>query len=214
MPRPYPPGGHPQARRRAPRDRYLHHHVHRDRPAAFGRHYAHPGRFLRLAPVGGGELARPIGSWLKNHEPSERGQAMADGDDFNGKVIAEFRANGGKVGGFFDGQPLLLLHHAGAKTGAERVNPLVYLQVGSSYAIFASAGGQPRDPQWFRNLVAGPDVTAEIGTSTVKARARVTEGDERAAIWATQKERMPHFADYELNAAPREIPVVLLDPVA
>ena len=85
---------------------------------------------------------------------------MADGDDFNGKVISEFRANGGKVGGFFEGQPLLLLHHAGAKTGAERVNPLVYLQVGSSYAIFASAGGQPRDPQWFRNLVAGPDVTA------------------------------------------------------
>jgi deazaflavin-dependent oxidoreductase (nitroreductase family) len=139
---------------------------------------------------------------------------MADGDDFNGKVIAEFRANDGKVGGFFEGQPLLLLHHAGAKTGAERVNPLVYLQVGSSYAIFASAGGQPRDPQWFRNLVAGPDVTAEIGTSTVKARARVTEGDERAAIWAAQKERMPHFGDYEVNAAPREIPVVLLDPVA
>src|ERR1700745_72003 len=97
---------------------------------------------------------------------------MADGDDFNGKVIAECRANGGKVGGSSDGQPLLLLHHAGAKTGAERVNPLVYLQVGSSYAIFASAGGQPRDPQWFRNLVAGPDVTAEIGTSTVKARGR------------------------------------------
>ena len=139
---------------------------------------------------------------------------MADGDDFNGKVIAEFRANDGKVGGFFEGQPLLLLHHAGAKTSAERVNPLVYLQVGSSYAIFASAGGQSRDPQWFRNLVAGPDVTLEVGTSTVGARARVAEDDERASIWATQKERMPHFADYEVNAAPREIPVVLLDPVA
>jgi deazaflavin-dependent oxidoreductase (nitroreductase family) len=108
----------------------------------------------------------------------------------------------------------LLLHHAGAKTGAERVNPLVYLQVGSSYAIFATAGGQPRDPQWFRNLVAGPDVTLEFGTSTVGARARVAAGDERAAIWATQKEHMPHFADYEKNASPREIPVVLLDPVA
>jgi deazaflavin-dependent oxidoreductase (nitroreductase family) len=139
---------------------------------------------------------------------------MADGDDFNGKVIAEFRANNGKVGGFFEGQPLLLLHHVGAKTGAERVNPLVYLPVGSSYAVFASAGGQPRDPQWFRNLVAHPDVTMEVGTSSVKARARVTEGDERGAIWATQKERMPHFADYEKNAAPREIPVVLLDPEA
>ena len=135
---------------------------------------------------------------------------MADGDDFNGKVISEFRANSGKAGGFFEGQPM----HAGAKTGAERVNPLVYQQVGGSYAIFASFGGQPRDPQWFRNLIASPDVSLEVGTSTVRARARVADGDERAAIWATQKERMPHFADYEKNAAPREIPVVLLDPVA
>jgi len=139
---------------------------------------------------------------------------MADGDDFNGKVIAEFRGNGGKVGGFFEGAPLLLLHHAGAKTGAERVNPLVYQQVGGSYAVFASAGGQPRDPQWFRNLVAHPDVTLEVGTSTVKARARVADTAERAAIWATQKERMPNFADYEKSAAPREIPVILLDPEA
>jgi deazaflavin-dependent oxidoreductase (nitroreductase family) len=139
---------------------------------------------------------------------------MADGDDFNGKVIAEFRENDGKVGGFFAGAPLLLLHHAGAKTGTERVNPLVYQQVGGSYAVFASAGGQPRDPQWFRNLVAHPDVTIEVGTSSVKARARVAGTTERAAIWATQKERMPNFADYEKTAAPREIPVILLDPVA
>jgi deazaflavin-dependent oxidoreductase (nitroreductase family) len=139
---------------------------------------------------------------------------MADGDDFNGKVIAEFRENDGKVGGFFAGAPLLLLHHAGAKTGTERVNPLVYQQVGSSYAVFASAGGQPRDPQWFRNLVAHPDVTIEVGTSNIKARARVADTAERAAIWATQKERMPNFADYEKTAAPREIPVILLDPVA
>ena len=139
---------------------------------------------------------------------------MADGDDFNGQVIEEFRANGGKVGGYFEGARLLLLHHAGAKTGTERVNPLVYQQVGGSYAVFASAGGQPRDPQWFRNLVAHPDVTVEVGTSTVKARARVADSEERARIWATQKERMSNFADYEKSAAPREIPVVLLDPVA
>ncbi len=139
---------------------------------------------------------------------------MADGDDFNGQVIEEFRANGGKVGGYFDGASLLLLHHAGAKSGTERVNPLVYLQVGDSYAIFASAGGQPRDPQWFRNLVAHPDVTVEVGSTTVKARARVADPAERAPIWTTQKERMSNFADYEKSAAPREIPVVLLDPVA
>ncbi len=139
---------------------------------------------------------------------------MADGDDFNGKVIAEFRANGGKVGGYFEGAPLLLLHHNGARTGAERVNPLVYQQVGDSYAIFASAGGQPRDPQWFRNLLAHPDVSVEVGTTTAKVRARVAGAGERAPIWATQKERMPNFAEYEKSAAPREIPVILLDPVA
>ena len=139
---------------------------------------------------------------------------MADGDDFNGKVIEEFRTNGGKVGGFFEGAPLLLLHHNGAKSGTERVNPLVYQQVGGSYAIFASAGGQPRDPQWFRNLVAHPEVTIEVGTSTVKARARVTEGSERDSIWTTQKERMANFAEYEKNAAPRVIPVIVLDPEA
>jgi deazaflavin-dependent oxidoreductase (nitroreductase family) len=139
---------------------------------------------------------------------------VADGDDFNGKVIEEFRTNGGKVGGFFEGAPLLLLHHNGAKTGAERVNPLVYQQVGGSYAIFASAGGQPRDPQWFRNLVAHPEVTIEVGASTVKARARVAEGSERDSIWTTQKERMANFAEYEKNAAPRVIPVIVLDPEA
>jgi deazaflavin-dependent oxidoreductase (nitroreductase family) len=139
---------------------------------------------------------------------------VADGDDFNGKVIEEFRANDGKVGGFFEGAPLLLLHHNGAKTGAERVNPLVYQQVGNSYAIFASAGGQPRDPQWYRNLVAHPGVTIEVGTSTVTAMARVAEGQERDSIWTTQKERMPNFAEYEKNAAPRVIPVIVLDPEA
>jgi deazaflavin-dependent oxidoreductase (nitroreductase family) len=142
------------------------------------------------------------------------GKAMADGDDFNAKVIAEFRANAGKVGGYFDGAPILLLHHTGARTGAERVNPLVYLQVGDSYAVFASAAGQPRDPQWFRNLRAHPEASVEIGTTTARVRARVADRTERAPIWATQKERMPNFADYEKNAAPREIPVVLLDPVA
>ena len=139
---------------------------------------------------------------------------MADGDDFNSGVIKEFRANSGKVGGPFEGAPLLLLHHNGAKTGTERVNPLVYQQVGSSYAIFASAAGQPRDPQWYRNLVAHPEVTIEVGTSSVKARARVAEGDERAAIWTTQKERMANFAEYEKTAAPREIHVIVLDPEA
>jgi deazaflavin-dependent oxidoreductase (nitroreductase family) len=139
---------------------------------------------------------------------------VADGDDFNTKVITEFRANSGKVGGFFEGAPMVLLHHHGAKTGAERVNPLMYQQVGDSIAIFASAGGQPSDPQWFRNLVAHPEITIEVGTSSGKARARVAEGDERDSIWTAQKENYPQFAEYEKNAAPRVIPVIVLDPEA
>ncbi len=139
---------------------------------------------------------------------------MAEGEDFNGKVIEEFRANGGKVGGWFEGATLLLLHHTGAKSGTERVNPLVYQQVGDSLAIFGSAAGGPRDPQWFRNLIAHPDATVEVGTTTVEVRARVANPDERATIYARQKEIASNFADYEKSAAPREIPVILLDPVA
>ena len=139
---------------------------------------------------------------------------MADGEDFNGKVIEEFRANGGKVGGWFDSQTLLLLHHTGAKSGTERVNPLVYQQVGDSYAIFASAAGAPHDPQWFRNLVAHPDATVEVGTDTINVRARVADPAERDPIYARQAEMLPNFAEYEKSAAPRVIPVILLDPVA
>ena len=139
---------------------------------------------------------------------------MADTEDFNGKVIEEFRANGGKVGGWFEGATLLLLHHTGAKSGTERVNPLVYQRVGDSYAIFASAAGAPRDPQWFRNLIAHPDTTAEVGAGTVDVRARVVDPAERDPIYARQKEIASNFADYEKSAAPRVIPVILLDPVA
>ncbi|MFY9926804.1 MAG: nitroreductase/quinone reductase family protein [Streptosporangiaceae bacterium] len=139
---------------------------------------------------------------------------MADSDDFNTKIINEFRANGGKVGGPFEGSTLLLLHHTGAKTGAERVNPLAYQQVGDSYAVFASYAGRPEDPQWFRNLLAHPDATVELGTGTVKVRARVAERSERDPIYAKQVELMPGFGEYEKTAAPRVIPVVLLDPVS
>ena len=139
---------------------------------------------------------------------------MADGEDFNGKVIAEFRANAGKVGGPFQGAPVLLLHHTGAKSGTERVNPLMYQQVGDSYAIFASKGGAPSNPDWYHNLAAHPDTTIEMGTDTIRVRARVANPDEREPIWSKQKEDVPGFAEYETNAAPRVIPVILLDPVA
>jgi deazaflavin-dependent oxidoreductase (nitroreductase family) len=133
--------------------------------------------------------------------------------DFNSKIVAEFRANAGRVGGMFAGADLLLLHHTGARSGAERVSPLAYQRVGESYAVFASKAGAPGNPDWFHNLVAHPDTTVEVGTSTIHVTARVAESAEREAIWEVQKQRSPGFAEYEQRAAPRKIPVVLLDPV-
>src|SRR4051794_4005510 len=134
---------------------------------------------------------------------------MSEVNDFNTSIIEEFRTNGGKVGGGFDGAPMLLLHTTGAKSGRERVNPVVYQQVGDDIAVFASKAGAPTDPDWYRNLRANPDVTVEIGTETIPMHARVAEGDERAKIWEQQKQVMPGFADYETKTD-REIPVVIL----
>jgi deazaflavin-dependent oxidoreductase (nitroreductase family) len=139
---------------------------------------------------------------------------VADMENFNDKVIKEFRENDGKVGGMFEGASVLLLHHAGAKTGTERVNPLMYQPVGDSFAIFASKGGAPSNPDWYYNLAAHPDTTIELGTGTVRVTAREASPDERGPIWEKQKKRAPGFAEYETNAAPRQIPVILLDPVA
>ena len=138
---------------------------------------------------------------------------MTGPSDFNGKIIEEFRANAGKVGGPFAGADILLLHHTGARTGAERVSPLAYQRVGDSYAVFASKAGAPDNPAWYHNLIARPDVSVEVGTDTVPVTARVAQPAERDVIWTRQKERAPHFAQYEQNAAPRKIPVILLDPV-
>jgi deazaflavin-dependent oxidoreductase (nitroreductase family) len=130
--------------------------------------------------------------------------------DWNAKIIDEFRANEGKVGGMFEGSPMLILHTIGARTGNERVTPLVYQADGDRVVIFASKGGAPENPAWFHNLVAHPDVTVEIGTETVLVRARVAEGDERERLWARQKELMPGFGDYEAKTT-RQIPAVVLD---
>jgi deazaflavin-dependent oxidoreductase (nitroreductase family) len=129
--------------------------------------------------------------------------------DWNTSIIEEFRANAGKVGGNFEGAPMVILHTTGARTGEERVHPLVYQPLGEDIAIFASKGGAPSHPAWFHNLVANPDVTVEIGTDTVPMHARVAEGDERDRIWSRQKQLMPGFADYEANTS-RQIPVVVL----
>jgi deazaflavin-dependent oxidoreductase (nitroreductase family) len=134
--------------------------------------------------------------------------------DWNHSIIEEFRSNAGKVGGRFEGQPILLLHHWGAKTGTERVNPLAYQDLGnSSVAVFASKGGAPTNPDWLYNLKANPQVTVEIGDKTFEGKARIAQGEERERIWTRQKERSPGFAEYERRTS-REIPVVILDLVA
>jgi deazaflavin-dependent oxidoreductase (nitroreductase family) len=136
---------------------------------------------------------------------------MADMNDFNTKIIEEFRANEGRVGGPFEGAPILLLHSKGAKSGTERVAPLVYRSDGDRYVIFASKAGAPTNPDWFHNLRANPDAKVEVGTSTVPVRARVAEGNERERLWSAQKEAMPGFAEYEEKTT-RQIPVVVLEP--
>jgi deazaflavin-dependent oxidoreductase (nitroreductase family) len=130
--------------------------------------------------------------------------------DWNAAIIEEFRANGGKVGGQFEGAPMLLLHTTGAKTGKERVNPLVCQAEGDRLVVFASKAGAPTSPDWYHNLVANPEVIVEVGSETVPLRARVAEGDERERLWATQKGLMPGFADYEAKTT-RQIPVVVLE---
>lgn len=140
---------------------------------------------------------------------------MSKWDENNRKVIAEFRANNGVVGGHYDGWPMLILHTTGAKSGRKRETPLVYLPDGEgtreSMVIIASAGAQPMHPAWYHNLVANPEVTVEVGSKLVSAMARVATGAERDRLYARQAARFPFFAEYEKKAA-RTIPVIVLEP--
>jgi deazaflavin-dependent oxidoreductase (nitroreductase family) len=131
--------------------------------------------------------------------------------DFNARIIEEFRANGGRVGEPFANTPLLLLHHVGAKSGAERVNPLAYMRDGDRYVIFGSRGGAPNNPGWYYNLKAHPDVMIEVGTDTLGAIATEAVGDERDRLYGVQSERSPAFADYQRKTK-RVIPVMVLTP--
>lgn len=130
--------------------------------------------------------------------------------DWNSKIIEEFRSNEGKVGGGFEGVPMLILHTKGRKSGDSRQNPLVYQQVGDDIAIFGSKGGAPTHPDWYLNVVANPDVAVEVGTERFDGRARVLTGDEREKVWTKQKKLMSGFADYESRTT-REIPVILIE---
>jgi deazaflavin-dependent oxidoreductase (nitroreductase family) len=133
--------------------------------------------------------------------------------DWNRRIIEEFRANGGKVGGPFAGAPLLLLHTVGARSGKERINPMMYRDLGEGrFAVFATRAGDPAHPDWYLNLDANPHVTAEIGAETRAFTARTATGDERESIWIPQKRENSGFATYEAMTT-RQIPVVILDPV-
>jgi deazaflavin-dependent oxidoreductase (nitroreductase family) len=139
---------------------------------------------------------------------------MAEREDWNRKIIEEFRANQGKVGGGFEGMPILLVHHTGAKSGTERVNPVAYQKLENGYAIFASKGGYPKNPDWYHNLLANPKVSVEVGTDSFDVVAREAKGEERDRIWTTQKERFHGFAEYEEKTKGiRDIPVIVLEPV-
>jgi deazaflavin-dependent oxidoreductase (nitroreductase family) len=130
-------------------------------------------------------------------------------NDFNAQIIAEFRANGGKVGGPFAGAPMVLVTHQGAKSGERRVSPLVYLPDGDRFIIFASKGGAPTNPAWYHNLLAHPDVSIEVGTETIPVRATEVTGAERDQLYAKQSALRPAFGEYQEKTT-RKIPVIAL----
>jgi deazaflavin-dependent oxidoreductase (nitroreductase family) len=133
--------------------------------------------------------------------------------DFNQAIIDEFRANNGKVGGYFTGANMLLLHTVGAKSGQARTNPMVYVTDGDHLVVIASKGGADSNPDWYYNLLANPTVTVELGTEQFQARARaVTEEPERSRLYAKMVEYRPAFAEYEQKTS-RKIPAVILERV-
>lgn len=133
--------------------------------------------------------------------------------DFNAKIIDEFRATGGRVGGMFESMPLLLLHHTGAKSGKQRINPLAYQRDADRYVIFASKAGAPTNPDWYHNLKAHPEVAIEVGTETINVVASEASDDERERLFRTQAQRTPQFAAYQ-DKTDRVIPAIILTPTS
>jgi deazaflavin-dependent oxidoreductase (nitroreductase family) len=132
-------------------------------------------------------------------------------DDFNRRNIEEFRANHGRLGGSFEGAPVLLLHSTGARSAEQRINPMMYLADGDRYLVFASAAGSDHNPAWYWNLVAHPDAAIEVGDDHIDVHAVELDRPERDTKYAIQAERYPGFADYERKTA-RVIPVLALVP--
>ena len=134
----------------------------------------------------------------------------SDPNDWNAQVIAEFRDNDGKVGGPFEGAPMVLLHHEGARSGTERVTPLMAQVDGDTLYVFASKGGAPDNPDWYHNVKANPDTTIELGPDAdIAVHVVELEDGERDRVWEAQKAAWPQFAGYE-EATDRTIPVLAL----
>ena len=135
---------------------------------------------------------------------------MADRNDWNRQTIEAFRANGGKVGGVWEGRPLLLLTTTGAKSGQRRTTPVMYLPDGDRLLVFATKAGAPTNPAWYHNLLAHPEVTVEVGTETYEATATSLTGEERDRLYAKQASLYPQFGEYQSRAT-RTIPVIALE---
>ena len=134
---------------------------------------------------------------------------MTDQDTYNRQLIEEFRADRDKGGGAMKGRPLLLLTTTGAKSGQLRTKPMMFIPDGDRLLVIASNAGAPTHPDWYRNLVAHPEVTVEVGNETFKAIATVTEGLERQRLWSRVVELYPFFADHQAKTS-RQIPVIVL----
>jgi deazaflavin-dependent oxidoreductase (nitroreductase family) len=131
-------------------------------------------------------------------------------DDFNRKIIEEFRANEGRVGGPFDGVTVILLHHVGARSGIERVSPVACsVQGDGRFAVVAANGGSPRHPGWYHNLKAARRVTVELGTETFTVLAEEVDGSAHAELWLKLVAEFPHIAEFQTRA-PRRIPLLIL----
>ena len=129
--------------------------------------------------------------------------------DWNTQIIEEFRANGGKVGGRFEGANMILVHHVGRRSGTERVNPLVYFPDGDSMVVIASKGGAPTNPDWYHNLVAMDRTEVEVGTERFPVKVEEIVGGERDELWERIAATLPGFAEYQRNTS-RTIPLVRL----
>ena len=131
--------------------------------------------------------------------------------EYNAKIVAEFRANEGRVAGAWEDIPLLLLHHTGAKSGVRRVNPIAYLPNDPGYLIWAANGGAPNNPDWYHNLNAYPNTQIEVGTETIDVKAEVPTGEERERLFARAAERYPQLTE-AASKTQRVIPMIILTP--